>query len=250
VFQPTWSWANGLCASIDYYKIELNEVIAPASDVLRRCFEGLNEYCKLIEFDNSPFGIRRVLNRPLNQAALNTNGVDIEVAYRVPLEAMSIPGRLDLRVLANWTDDLERIDRAGTTITTVDFAGSSQSGGKSEWTGTINLNYSVNDFSAGLQARLFSELMYDVRRKAPGDEGYDPADVNSINDNKFPSVPYFTLNLAQGFTLNGHKMQAFAVVNNLMDRQAPVLSIAALNSGGNPYDYVGRTYKLGLRFNW
>lgn len=250
VFQPQWGWSQGLRASVDYYKIELNEVIAPASDILRRCFEGLTEYCNLIEFDNSPFGIRRVLNRPLNQAALNTNGVDIEVAYRVPIEAISLPGRFDVRVLANWTDDLERIDRAGTTITTVDYAGSSQSGGKSEWTGTINANYALDDFSAGLQVRLFSELMYDVRRKAPGDEDYNPADVNSINDNKFPSIPYFTLNMAQGFDLDGHRMQVFGVVSNLFDRQAPILSIAALNSGGNPYDYIGRSFKVGLRFNW
>ena len=39
----------------------------------------------------------------------------------------------------------------------------------------------------------------------------------------------------------------FANVNNLLDRDPPEFAIAAINLGGNPYDYVGRTFKLGLR---
>jgi outer membrane receptor protein involved in Fe transport len=73
---------------------------------------------------------------------------------------------------------------------------------------------------------------------------------NSININRFPAVAYFNLNASQGISMNGHKMQLFSVVNNLFDKAPPPLAIAALNNGGNPYDYIGRTFKLGVRFEW
>ena len=34
---------------------------------------------------------------------------------------------------------------------------------------------------------------------------------------------------------------------NLFDRNPPAYVIAAINLGGNPYGYVGRTCKLGVR---
>ena len=36
--------------------------------------------------------------------------------------------------------------------------------------------------------------------------------------------------------------------SNLFDRHPDEYAIAAINLGGNPYDYVGRTFKLGFRF--
>jgi iron complex outermembrane receptor protein len=252
VFQPQWSWLTGLRASVDFYKIELTDVIAAVSstETLNRCFQGVQAYCAAIDFDNSPYGIRNVNTQPFNQAALNTNGIDIEVAYRVPMDALNLPGRLDIRALANWTDDLERIDRAGAGSVIVDYAGSSMGGGAPSWTGNVNINYAIKDTTVGLQARLFSSIMYDPRLKAPGDEDYNAAASNSINVNHFPSIPYFSLNAAQGLDIAGRRITVFGLVTNLLDRQAPYLAIAALNSGGNPYDFVGRSFKIGARFQW
>ena len=40
------------------------------------------------------------------------------------------------------------------------------------------------------------------------------------------------------------------VVNNLLDAQPPVLAVAAVNTGGNPYDYIGRSFRAGIRLTW
>jgi outer membrane receptor protein involved in Fe transport len=252
VLQPTWEWANGFRASIDYFNIKVSEVIAAAAaqDILTGCLAGIQAYCGQIEFDSTAFGIRNVNNAPLNQAALKTNGFDFEVAYRVPLDNFNLPGRLDIRALATWTRKLERTDRAGTVLTTTDYAGSLTNIGVPEWSGVVNLNYALGGFTAGLQTRLFSASIRDPQLIGPDKPGYNPALPNSVNINRFPSVPYYNVNAAYDFMVEGHRLQVFGLINNLFDRQAPVLSLAALNTGGNPYDYIGRTFKMGMRFAW
>jgi outer membrane receptor protein involved in Fe transport len=61
---------------------------------------------------------------------------------------------------------------------------------------------------------------------------------------------YVNLNGAYDFTRYGRNFQFFANINNLFDRDPPAYAIAAINLGGNPYDYVGRTFKFGVRFNF
>lgn len=40
--------------------------------------------------------------------------------------------------------------------------------------------------------------------------------------------------------MGGKKFQFFGNVNNLFNKNPPQYAIAAINLGGNPYDYVGR----------
>jgi outer membrane receptor protein involved in Fe transport len=252
VWQPKDGLFSGLRASIDYYDIKVSDVIATVGGVeaITRCFNGLQAYCSAIEFDNSPFGIRQVISSPFNQSLLRTSGVDLELSYRPPMESFGLPGVLDFRVLATRVSRMERTDRAGTSLVTVDYAGTSLGGGTPRWNSTISANYSLGAFSTGLQLRLFSSFRYDPRLLEPGDKGYDPTLPNSVNYNRFPSIPYLNWNGSYNLTLDGHRVQLFAVVNNVLDAETTPLALGAINNGGNPYDYIGRAFKLGARFQW
>ncbi len=251
VLQPG-GFLSGFRASVDYYDIKINGVIATvgASQVLQRCFDGRQDYCEAIQFDDSDFGILNINTSPFNQDQQHTSGIDFEITYRVPLESMGLPGRLNLRGMGNWTRKMERVDVPGPNAVVRDFAGYVQGGGTPKWTGTINATYGLGGFTTGLNVRLFSAVRFSPDFIGPDEKGYDPALPNSINVNRFKSVPYFSLNAAYDFEVGGAKLQIFGVVNNLFNAEAPVLTIAALNSGGNPYDYIGRTFRGGLRFQF
>lgn len=251
VLQPT-GFLSGLRASVDYYDIKIDGVVATvgASEVLQRCFDGREDYCAAIQFDDSEFGIRNVNTSPFNQDQQHTSGVDFEIAYRVPINSMGIPGQLNLRALGNWTRKMKRVDVPGPNAVVRDFVGYVQGGGRPKWTGTINATYQIGSLTTGLNVRLFSPIRYSPDFVGPDEEGYDPALPNSINVNRFRSIPYFSFNAAYDFQIGRAKMQVFGVVNNMFNAKAPVLSIAALNTGGNPYDYVGRTFRAGLRFQY
>jgi len=60
----------------------------------------------------------------------------------------------------------------------------------------------------------------------------------------------YNTNISYDFISNEfRKLQGFVVINNLLDKDPPVVAMNII-SGGNPYDVVGRTFKFGLRFGF
>lgn len=253
-FGATWQARGGpltgLRLSADYYNIKIKDVIASvgATDILQRCFQKVTTYCSAITFDNSVFGIAKVFTQPFNQSILEAEGVDFEVGYRTDLEALNLPGSLDLNLYVTHLAHLKTTDRPGPLGITVDNAG--VQAGQSKWVGMAYINYRLEPFTVGLQARAFSPIRYSALFFGPGQDGYDPALSTSINKNVFPAHVYFNLNGAYDFERFGKKFQLYANVSNLLDKDPPAFAIAAINLGGNPYDYVGRTFKVGLRFGF
>jgi outer membrane receptor protein involved in Fe transport len=241
---------SGLRFSADYYRIEVKDVIASVgpTDILQRCFQGVTTYCSAIQFDNSAFGIAKVFVQPFNQSLLEVEGVDFELGYRAGLEALHMPGTLDATLFATYLTHSKTTDRPGPAGVTVDNAGVQSAAPK--WVASAYINYRLEPLTIGLQARVSSELRYSALFVGPGEDGYDPALSNSINKNIFPALVYFNLNGSYSLKAWDKQFQFFANINNLFDRDPPSFAIAAINLGGNPYDYVGRTFKVGFRFGF
>lgn len=241
---------EGLRVSVDYFHIKVQDVIASvgATDILQRCFQKVQVYCSAITFDNSAFGISKVLTQPFNQSVLLAQGEDFEVGYRTSLDRIGLPGSIDISGFATHLAHLKTTDRPGPLGVTVDNAGVQN--GQSKWVGSLFVNYKLDPITIGLQARAFSSIRYSALFFGPGEDGYDPSLSTSLNKNTFPALVYFNLNGTYDFERFGRKFQAFANVSNLFDKDPPSFAIAAINLGGNPYDYVGRTFKVGLRFGF
>lgn len=250
IYQPVDGPLAGARLSVDYYRIKVQDVIASvgATDIVQRCFQGVTTYCSAIKFDNSPFGISVILSEPFNQSVLFTDGVDIEAAYHHSLAAFGLPGEIEASFYANYLAHSKTTDRPGPQGVTTDYAGYQNSAPK--WTATAFLNYHLDPFRVGLQARGFTSIGFSPLYVGPGQSGYDPSLPNSINKNLFPGLIYWNVNGSYDFTRAGDRFQLFANIDNLFDKHPPAYAIAAINLGGNPYDYVGRTYKVGLRFDF
>lgn len=239
---------SGARFSVDYYRIKVSDVIASVSgtDILARCYAKLQNYCSAITFDNSQFGIAKIFIQPFNQSALLVKGVDIEAGYRTSLAPIGLPGTLDTTVYATHLANYKSTDIAGPTGVTLDYAGYQNAAPK--WSIAAYVNYRLDPVTIGLQMRAFTHIRYSPLYKGPDEAGYDPTAANSISQNTFAGQALFNLNMAYDFDMRGSKAQFFLNVNNLFNTNPPPYAIAAINLGGNPYDYVGRSFKVGLRF--
>jgi len=248
VYQPEWLPGFGL--SVDYYDIEIANVIATpsASDVLNRCAAGVQAYCDLIVTDESPFGIAYLRLTPSNLAERKATGMDFELSYRQPADGLfaGLGGDLSFRALASYVQHLRIIDAGGP----VERAGSGIAG-LPNWTVNVDTGYTGDRFSTNLNFRWFSTLKYDTTLVGPEDEGYDPAAGNSITSNRFPSRLY--VNLSATLTLleqASGKLELFGNINNLLDTNPPEYALPAFFQGGNPYSIKGRFYRIGARYEF
>lgn len=247
VFQPSWDWASGLRMSVDYYSIRVDGVVSTVAtaEILRRCALGQAAFCNQLDFDNSTFGIARLRNQPINLAELKTQGLDIELSYRARTP-FSLPGDLTLRALATHVFTLETTDTSGT----VDRAGSLQQNGVPAWNVNTNVTYDQGSFSGTLVGRFFSASRYDASLRDPTEAGYDSTSPSSINDNKLPSRFYLDTQLRYRIAEDGQRsFQIFLNVDNILDKQPPYNGFL-VNSGGNPYDLIGRVYRVGARMSF
>jgi len=241
IFTP--HFIRGLRASVDYYNIKLKDVIVTtaASDIVNRCAQHIQVYCDLVSHDPN---LGLVINSSAqNLDELKTDGLDIEFDYDVPLSGIGLPGRFDLRWLTTWVNHLTTVDGP----VTVERSGSGANGGVPKWTSNMNLTYGVGPSLTNVQLRYTSPILGDATLVGPGQDGYDPTKPNSININKFPAAFYVDLTETYNIT---KKIQVFGSITNLFDRDPPFAAVVAFLNGGQVYDLIGRSFKIGARLNF
>ena len=250
VYQPRW--LPRFRASVDYFKISVDESIASYAPqrIADNCLTEFNGgspgfFCRLLTGTGTlgpNFLLTSIRNIPFNLVEQTAEGVDIEVAYSTPL----MGGDLQLRGFASYTADLTAVDVTATT----QYAGTLGSnlnglGGVPRWMGTFTATYRHGRATGSLQARYLGSVRIAPEFIGPEDDGYDPALSNSINDNRNPAMLYLNLT-AQYDVIQGanHRVQIYGLIDNLMDNGPP-------RTGANVfYDVIGRTYKVGARFNF
>lgn len=261
VFQPRW--IDGLRVSIDYFNISIaGAASAPSSTLLMQgCyFQNIAQYCRQLTFDAAG-RLTSVLTETLNLNELETSGVDIEAAYRIPVKLLG--GDWSLRVLATHVDHYRT--KESTAVT--ESAGTSQA---PRWKANIALSYDRGSFSTTAELTGFTELKYSPTVFGPDDPNYyatvtspscpggTPAAptqcanylvaANSISQNLFPGAAYLNWSAQYAFsTQTLQKLQAYVVVNNVFDKDVPDYAAVAFSNIGL-YDLVGRNFKVGVRF--
>ncbi len=252
VLQPS-GFLTGFRAAVDVYKIENAGVIAtvPAAQVLARYYlQGNQEYAKYISFDNSPLGFAHVTSALLNLNRQKTSGYDFDIEYRLPVDTL-VPGRFTLNAMGTHLRQLETFDATGVSLG--DLAGYLP---KDRW--TFNIAYDLDRFSAYVQVKTNSKMKYNINFIGPDDPRYNPALSTSINKNVFPSMAYW--NVGVNYRIieeEGRRVEAYGIIDNLMDKNPPGGSYGTLQSMGtggsggySPYDPIGRYFKMGVRFQY
>ena len=161
---------------------------------------------------------------------------------------LQLPGELSLRLIGSHMD---KLTSTAPRAPLIDRAGSLQNNGVPDWTANFTASYKLDGLAVNLGARYIAESLYDSTLVGPDSSNYNPASANSIADNVFPAEVYWNLGASYDLVDSaGSKVQIFGQINNLLDKDPPVFAAVAINSGGNPYDLVGRRFVAGVRFKY
>lgn len=246
---------QGLRASVDYYDIDISNVIATLSGqvLVNRCIQ-TGAYCDQVVFvpgTSTPAQVSVVL---LNLNRLQTSGIDFELGYRLPLDGFSTPAALDFRLLATRVIHLKTTDATGLAIDRAGVNGNNVSGGGAglpSWQLNGLINWTQGGLSLSLETRYIEGGLYDVTLIGPEQEGYNIDLPNSINTNHVDGAVYLNLGARYRFSefMDG-RMEVFGAIQNLLDEDPPV---APSNQGATNqllYDPLGRMYRFGVRMNF
>lgn len=227
VVQP--AFAPGLSFSADYFSIKLKDALIQlgAQQVVDRCRDGDPAACAAITRTGGV--ISQVNTTQFNALSIETNGIDFEASYRIPVGA----GQLGLRAVATYTAHLKTI----TGATTTDTAGQTS---VPHWRGTGTISYERGPFDARAQFTYIGPGTFD--------NTFGPFDINR---NHFPAYVYTSLSASYFVTKN---LQLYAKVDNLFDTDPPLLpgntTGTARATNAQNYDLRGRFFGFGARLRY
>jgi iron complex outermembrane receptor protein len=212
--------------SVDYYKIKVLDAISTLAlqDIVNRCQSGNQTLCGLITRANG--AITTIDNPYLNLQSLKTDGLDIEVSYRLPIGSGTATARFLANRVFSYTisDGVTAIDRAGDI-----------NNAQPKWTGNATIGYQLDRFNAVADVSFIGSGKYDVTYTLPTD----------INDNHIPSRTVVNFQVSYDLGKAGHRREFFLNLANAFDARPPAIFVF---SGGPNYERIGRAFRAGLRF--
>jgi outer membrane receptor protein involved in Fe transport len=243
---------DGIRASVDYYDIDIDDVIATLSGqlLLNRCLQA-STYCNQIEFNPGTTSPAKVSVVSLNLNRLQTSGFDFELGYRLPFSSFSTPASLDIRLLATRVIHLKTTDATGAAVERAGVAGNNVSGGGAglpHWQLNSFVTWQQGNLSVSAETRYIQSGLFDSTLIGPEQAGYNVDLANSINTNHVDGRIY--VNLGARYRLGqiaDGKLEVFGAIQNLFDRDPPV---APSNQGATNqllFDPIGRLYRFGVR---
>jgi len=243
---------DGFRFSVDYFNIKVKDYIgAPPGgfqNIINECYNGRQAACDLINDGSISDGedITEIRNISLNLEELRTSGLDFEADYRIDLGSQN---QLLLRGLATYTDELstlafgQKIDGAGQT-------GGAGSISAPKWSANGFLTFINPRFTATLQGRYIDSGVLNALYSDPSDPDYDPTMPNSITDNSVPSRFYVnlfgTVKLGPDWE-NGGGFELFFRINNVFDKDPPIVPEFQFPTNPVYFDTIGRYYTIGAR---
>jgi outer membrane receptor protein involved in Fe transport len=259
ILQPSFGNAGRLRFSLDWFNIKLRNAVSTLGGqiIVNRCATNQLSNCSelVVRAGGAANGtIQTVLNYNLNLNNLHAQGVDGELSYTLPLQAIGIDSSasMSFRLLGTYTIDLITTDASGVSVDRAGMNGApaSQPSGVPRLQLQAAARYDGGPFSAELQARHISSGRYNATLIGPDEAGYSNTLPNSVNINRVPPRTYFNLNTQYAIWQDGNrKVELSAVVNNLFDRTPPVTIPSSFGTTNNVlYDILGRYYRVGVRF--
>ena len=168
--------------------------------------------------------------------------MDIEAFYRTALDRIvpGVPGELEIRSLSTY------VRKLATTFngTTIDRAGSVNSGGVPHWRGTFSLTYTNGGLKFAVSEDWIAKSLIDSTYV----QGVDVA------DNRAP--PMMITNLSAEYEVR-KGIRLFALVTNLFNAPPPLIpqepsAVSNLYNVSAFYNtqMIGQAWALGVRFNF
>lgn len=245
----------GFAASVDYYDIEIEDVIATLNvdtTILNCLRDGVQFYCDNV-IVNADGSLNTVVIFPQNLNSMKSRGVDVELSYRFELG----PGDLALRALG--TRYLENVTDSGVGEP-INLAGSS--GATPGWLYRLSAMYNTANWrffvtGTGRSSTKLSNAYIECQTGCPAQSTL-PSGRYTIDDNSVAGGIYFDAGLSRSFDFAGARFDAFFNVSNLFDKD-PIYAASPASSAentpaypqvANRADALGRAYRVGVRFEF
>ncbi len=237
VYQP--NWAREWTFSLDYFDIKIEDAIVQSSAqiVVDQCLAGATAFCADIDRDPVTHRITQIRARFANLASLKTHGWDVEVGYSKDLSDLnrSWDGRVDLRLVGTYQPAYLSKPPGGIEQNLA--GGGNQPDKRAVFTGI----YTRGPLTLGLQTQWI------------GSQKIDPtlSDVD-LADNKYKAYWYTDLSARYRFEAAGGHYEVFGVIQNLFQPDPPlnISGFSSLSYNGAVYDGLGRSYRMGLKFQY
>ncbi len=278
IYRP--SFIPGLGLSVDYYDIKIKGAIGTLGpqEIIDRCFTGNEELCQRLSAnvgtDASPRTIAYgtngftyttgpgtaveyyIANSPYNFLENRARGLDFELSYQFDLADLSssLPGTMSFRGIA--THYLEASESNGVNEPT-DTVGQTAGGGPPDWTYRMTLGYALDNFSMqvigrGVSAGVYNNDWVECATSCPASNTINRTILDNHVDGAFYLDTYFAYDLPIG----GVKSQLYFRVANLFNRDPAAVgkgpsdtSNVDLGINQTFFDYLGRTFRVGVRFD-
>ncbi len=234
-YQP--SWLGGLALSLDYYDIEIKDLISSytAQQELNYCYAGDQLLCQYI-FRGSTGQLTLIEIPALNLNDALTEGVDLDVRYDSDLAG----GKLSTRLIGTRLIEQSTTSVSPTGNIESEYA-SDLAYGSPDWLLTLTTSYDRGPWGFDLSGRFISSGEYNttyvVGELAPADQN-------------LPSN--FTINAGIRYTLRSlpGAPELYFTITNVLNKAPPIIPGTALtgfDTNAELYDTMGRYFFGGVR---
>lgn len=259
-FVATPSVIEGLTLTVDYFKIEITDVIdtVPSALAVNRCgVTGNPAFCSLITRDPTTGSlwlgtVAQVLATNVNIASRVRSGVDVDLAYRFDLEDAGINemGSVSFNLVGTWMEKStdEPLPAGEGAYDCVGLHGANCGVPTPEWRHRLRTTWATPfDVNLSLSWRYIDSVKAEGTSSDPDLAG----NVAPLNQ-KFDAYNYFDL----AATFSPFDYASFSLgVNNLFDKDPPLSgALAAVVGNGNTYpgvyDSMGRYVFMGVQLKF
>ena len=233
----------GLAITADYYHIKVTDAITTPTpgDILDPCFEGTNtDQCQFLQRNplngsvNGGGDTPGLILQLTNQGTIETSGVDLRVAYAIPMNF----GSINLDFSGNWVDEL--LFQASPTSINRECVGL-----YSENCEPITPEYSFN-----LRTTVRVDDLVDLSLLWTWLDGVEIEDADGVLPEYSSIDPYHYFDLSARYYAS-ENFELTVGIYNLFDRDPPNVSSyvgsSSYNSGNTyptTYDVLGRRYAV------
>lgn len=247
IFQPRF--LPGFTATVDYYDIEVNQLIASlgGNTILTNCFDdpnGLdNQFCRLInprQADGSFDPQAALLISTVNFAKLTAKGIDADIRYSKRFDNGDF---LSLRGITTY--NIERNNFLDPDNPTVPNRVLGELGDP-EWAANFSASYRRDVIQLRYDLRFVDRQVIGAYENYFAFDGDGPDNPFFTNERVYPRRFYHDVRV--DFRVN-EDFSFFGGISNFTN-QLPPFGLTGLGGGSGIYDPLGRLFFFGARANF
>jgi outer membrane receptor protein involved in Fe transport len=257
VIQPRF--VPGLSLSVDYYKIEVDDVIASASaqQIVNGCYDQPtlnNPFCALFErfqgpgtgpFSEVPGEVlgNTTIQAPLNFASRIREGIDFELAYRT---ALSDSLRLDTRMI--YSHQLKNSNFQNPNNPDFENRLLGELGDPVDEF-RLDVDLTAGAFTFGYELRYIGSQFVNAFEDFNSLNGLPPQDADYADIRKYPEVFIHDVRFDWKIKASGESardVNFFVGVDNVFNKEPP-FGLTGTGAGSAIYPIRGRNYYAGFR---